>query len=126
MVIAAPEEARMSDEPTPVEPAEHFSINIRIYVYHQGDRWYAASTEYVLMSEGPTEHDAVMAFVDAAVGYLSVALERGWIDALNRRPGLMRRLEIRRRYHVARLLHRGAHTLRKHLEFASRVDLSPA
>ena len=92
-----------------------FSINIRIYVYPQGDRWYAASTDYVLMAEGATPVEAVERFVGSTMAYLTSALAHGWIDALNRRPPFLRRMEIRRRVFVARMLGRKPFQERRHL-----------
>jgi hypothetical protein len=103
--------------PTPVEPSELFTITIRIYVYPQGGRWYAASTDYVLMAEGATEAEAVQQFVGSAQAYVASALAHGWIDALNSRPPFLRRFEIRRRVMVARLLRRHPLSVRRRLAF---------
>jgi hypothetical protein len=99
------------------EPDRVFTINIRFHVYPQGGRWYAASTDYVLMAEGATEVEAAERFVASTMAYVETALHRGWIDALNRRPNIFRRLEIRRRVFQARLLRRHPREIRRHLEF---------
>lgn len=103
--------------PIPVEPSPVFTITVPFYVYPQGDRWYAASTEYLVMAQGDTADAALHAFVGAAEAYIATALARGWMDALNRRPPLWRRWEIRLRYVLARALRRGPSTTSQPLTF---------
>jgi hypothetical protein len=101
----------------PVEPSTQFTITIPIQVYPQGGRWYAVSTEYVVMAEGRSEEEALKEFIAAASGYVASALAHGWMDALNRRPPLPRRLEIRARVKLARLLGQHPTAVRKRLAF---------
>lgn len=113
-----------STTPTAQEADRTFTINIRIHVYPQGGRWYAASTEYVLMAEGATEDEAIGRFVESAMAYLATALSHGWIDAINRRPSFMRRFEIRRRVFVARLRRKHPMLVRRHLELGPTLNLA--
>ena len=83
-------------------PHPHPTLTVRVHVYPQGGRWYAASTDFVLMAVGSTEDEAFERFIDASMGYFRTAVEEGWLDALNRRPALARRLEIRLRFWLAR------------------------
>lgn len=105
-------------EPAATEAPPEYNVTIRAYVYPQGDRWYAASTDFVLMAEGADDAEAIERFVEAAVAYFRTALDHGWLDALNRRPPLVRRIEIRGRYKVARLLRRHPEFFRRNLSFA--------
>jgi hypothetical protein len=107
---------------SPESPTGHtHTIMVRIYVYPQGGRWYAATTELPLMGDGASEEEAVMSLLDSARAYLGTALANGWLDALTRRPALTRRLEIRARWRIASLLHphRHSHRINKQLRFAA-------
>lgn len=113
---------RMATDEFPPAPAGRVhiqpTINLRVHVYPQGGRWYAASTDLPLMAEGADEQEAEQRFYDMAIAYLGSALEHGWIEAINRRPSFLRRVEIRRRVAIARLRRRHPVSRNQHLELA--------
>jgi hypothetical protein len=96
-----PAEHQGAERQMTINPRQTF--NVSIYAYPQSGTWFAVSPSLVVVAEGSSDSEAEERFVGLATAYLETALERGWLDAVNRRPAFLRRLEIYIRFEIARL-----------------------
>ena len=94
---------------------------LHCYAYRAGDTYRGECVDLDLLVERDTLHDAVQALTEALVGYVTTAVEQGWVDQLVPRPApLLHRLK----YHWTTMPWRMRRSIRDWVETDHVVSLN--